>query len=60
MKRLRDIVEAKEPIKVSVEDFKRDKDQYRPAGLYEVDRKQIYHIDVPKGHFYHKRPFVKK
>lgn len=56
------IVEAKkkQPILISPNEYKDNKHLYRQAGLYEIDRKQVYHIDVPKGHYWHKRPLVRK
>lgn len=52
---------GKEPILISVEEFKALYAVRKIHGAYlsEIGRKQLYWIDVPKGHPQYHRPYVK-
>ncbi len=53
--------EAKGPVTLPVEEFKvlLQSKKLRGAGLYELERRQIYYVDVPRGHPYYQRPWVR-
>jgi hypothetical protein len=48
------------PIILTQDEFKRRlaAKELRGAGLYELDRSQVYYVDVPKGHPLHRAPYV--